>query len=256
MVLPNNIEITPSLEEIQKGTRPKEIQITTYMDGPFGRMENTTVWKTQFDHPWEDFREDIVFSQGWFDTRVSEMPLMPWNVSYSHKVHIGKVGKAMFGVKRYGKFRLYGSRDIYYTGEVVNGRNVRTSLAFVKFQEGGKRKGVLLAEERDVDLWRLSMSVIENREISDIEVEAVTPKNARRLLREKTGASKTIDKARENSLRLRHQLYRLLSDMARGDKARKLLDTQDEGTKVKEWGREAWSAVSDEEVPKLEGSSF
>ena len=253
MVLPKNIEITPTLEEIRKGVRPKEITITTYMDGPFGQMENTTVWRTQFDHKVEMFREDIVFKEGWFDAGVTRVPLMPWNVSYSHKLHIGKVGQAMFGVRRYGKYRLYGSRDIYYTGEKDRGVNIRTRLAFVKFTEGGKRKGVLLGEDRDVDLWKLVMRIIEKRDVSDVEVESVSPKVARGLLSEKTGASKTIDKARENSLRLKFQLYKLMVDMEKGKAARDLFDDVDQETmkQVVAWSAASWESVSTEDVPSV-----
>ena len=253
MVLPKNIEITPSLEEIKKGARPKEIQITTFMDGPFGRMENTTVWKTQFKHKVKDYREDIVFSEGWFDTGVSEMPLMPWNVSYSHKFNIGKVGQAMFGVKRYGKYRLYGSRDIYYTGEMQMGRKVRTALHYVSFKVDGNEDGILLAEEKDVELWKLSMSLIEQRNVTDINVREVTPKAARGLLEEKTGASKAIDKARENSLRLKYQLYRLIVDLARGQAVKRIFQTTDSDTmeQVRRWSKKAWSAVSAEGFPKV-----
>jgi hypothetical protein len=136
---------------------------------------------------------------------------------------------------------------------VVKERNKRTYLIFLKLREDWKRKGVLPSEGRDVKLGKLVMKFIKQREVSEIEIESVTPKAARGLLREKTGAFKTIDNARENSLRFKYQLYRLMVDMEKGDASRTLFVNIDQEIlkQVAEWNSSAWKAVSTEDIPTV-----
>ena len=252
MVLPKNIEITPSLEEIMSGARPEEIQITTYMDGPFGKMENTTVWTTQFDHAVEDFREDILFQEGWFDTGKSVEVLMPWEVSYSHMVNIRKIGKILFNKKRYAKVVLYGSRNIYD----IWGEDRKTPvypgdrLWLFEADDGNK---ILLTEETEGQLWRLMEQLVNQNVLRFVTSEKLTPKLAREKIRgeERLGPTKVIDHARENSLRLRYQLYKLIVDMARGDAVRSIFDDREMKELAKIWTSKVWEALSDEDIPEV-----
>jgi hypothetical protein len=256
MVLPKNIEITPSLEEIRSGARPEEIQITTYMDGPFGKMENTTVWTTQFNHHVEAFREDIIFQEGWFDTGKSTEALMPWEVSYSHMVNIRKIGGILFIKKRYAKVFLYGSRSIYdiwgddgkviYPGDKI--------WYFEAKDEKEEEFQVLLTDESEGQLWRLVEQLFNKNVLKDMTSSRLTAKHASERLRQqgvRLGPSRAIDYARENSLRLKYQLYRLIDVVARGDAARSLFKEREMRELTKIWTPKVWRVLSDENVPEV-----
>ena len=256
MVLPKNIEITPSLEEIRSGARPEEIQITTHMDGPFGKMENSTVWYTQFDHKVEDFREDIIFQEGWFDTGKSTEVLMPWEVSFSHKVNIRKIGGILFKKKRYAKAFMYGSRSIYdIRGKDRGMMYPKDMLWLFKAEAGGEKLQILLTEEDEGQLWKLMEQLVNQKDLRNMTSQELTPKIAReRVLSEvRLGPSKVIDHARENSLRIKYQLYTLLMRMAQGDRIRSIMDGLDSG--LRETARlrtpEVWEAFCGDDVPKL-----
>ena len=256
MVLPKNIEITPSLDMIKSGARPEEIQITTYMDGPFGKMENTTVWITQFDHTVEGFREDIIFKEGWFDTGKSTEVLMPWEVSYSHKVNIRKIGALLFKKKRYAKAFLYGSRSIYDIRSFDRSRLYPKDGVWLFVAENGEQ--ILLAGEDEGKLWRLMEQLINNKELKNITSSHLAPKLARERLRESSpsdlgrlGPSKVIDLARENSLRLKYQLYKLIVDMARGDAVRSIFGDGEMQELAEIWTPKVWKTLSDEDIPSV-----
>ncbi len=253
MVLPKNIEITPSLDMIKSGARPEEIQITTYMDGPFGKMENTTVWATQFDHKVEDFREDIIFQEGWFDTGKSVEVLMPWEVSYSHKVNIRKIGGLLFNKKRYAKAFLYGSRSIYdIWGDNRELVYPKDGLWLFEAKHESEEEQILLIREDEGELWRLMEQLVNNKTLSSMTSKYLSPKQARERIRSKRlGPSKVIDHARENSLRLKYQLYKLIVDMARGDAVRSIFKDREMTELAKSWTRKVWDALSDEDIPKV-----
>ncbi|MHA2153532.1 MAG: hypothetical protein ACXAAQ_16305, partial [Candidatus Thorarchaeota archaeon] len=111
---------------------------------------------------------------------------------------------------------------------------------------------VYFAEEKDGNLWRLTQALGGN-EVGEVRMERLSPKLARVRTDDRAGPSKIIDFARENSLRIKYQLYTFLMRLARGDRVRSIMDGLDSG--LRETARlrtpEVWEVFSGDDVPKL-----
>ncbi|MCK4567418.1 MAG: hypothetical protein KAU48_08920, partial [Candidatus Thorarchaeota archaeon] len=153
MVLPRNVEVDPSIADLKSGKvkRPEAITITTQVSGLFGPMTNTTVWTTQYDHENEDYREDIVFKEGWLITGKKKERVMPWDVARSHIKTISLVGGALFKRKKYTMHRLYGSRNSY----------VDMIYEVAAEDSEGEEHAVLLGSASDASLWRVLIQVVQ-----------------------------------------------------------------------------------------------
>ena len=245
MVLPKNVEVDPSIADLRSGRakRPEKFTITTQVSGLFGPMTNTTVWLTQYDHENKDYREDIIFKEGWLITGKKKERVMPWHVAGSHIKTISLVGGVLFKRKKYTMHRLYGSRNSY-TDQVYEA---------VAKDSDGKEHTVLLENKRDADLWRVLTRVMQNVDLGELEVKEMKVKAARNKHHPAYSLAKTIDFARENSLRLKHNLFRIIDDIVRADMYRahfESLETSDLDT-VKKWTEIVWDTISNTKCPEV-----
>ena len=108
--------------------------------------------------------------------------------------------------------------------------------------DSGKTISLLLADSEDAELWPVVVRLFEDRDITLTGTQELTPKEARNIAYPSLGPSKTVDKARENSVPLKYQLSRLFSDILRGDDARAKVDQLDKGMRatVEKWRSRIW----------------
>ncbi len=245
MVLAKNIEVDPRLSDIKSGKvkRPEEIRISTQVSGLFGPMTNTTVWNTQYDHSDRLFQEDIVFREGWLITGKKKERVMPWHTAMSHIRTITKVGGLLFKTKKYTKHRLYGSRHSH--GSPI--------FEVIAQEPDGKEKWVLVGSEEDAILWHTLTRALQQVELGPPKVTQLQVKIARDKYYPDLSLAKTIDLAREISLRLRFNLYQVIEDIAQGDRlrARFMSFEKDDLDSVKDMTETVWRSFSDVSVPKV-----
>ena len=245
MVLAKNIEVDPSLSDIKSGKvkRLEEIRISTQVSGLFGPMTNTTVWRTQYDHTEMNFREDIVFKEGWLITGKKKERVMPWHTAMSHIRTITKVGGLLFKTKKYTKHRLYGSRDSH--GSPI--------FEVIAQEADGKERWVLLGNEQDATIWHTLTRALQQVEIGPPKVTELKPNVARDKYYPDLSLAKTIDLARELSLRLRFNFYQAIEDIAQGDRLRAhfMSFMKDDLDSIKEMTEIVWRSFSNASVPNV-----
>ncbi len=245
MVLAKKVDINPTMFDIKSGkvTRPKEIRISTEVSGLFGPMTNTTVWNTQYDHQEIKFQEDIVFQEGWLITGTKKERVMPWYIAMSHIRTISKVGGLLFKTKKYTKHRLYGSRDSHSS----------TVYEVVAQEPDGTERWVLLGSEHDAALWHTLTRALQEVDLGPLQVTGLQVRIARDKYYPELSLAKTIDLAREVSLRLRFNLYQVIEDIAQGDRLRarfKSFEGQ-ELQVIKEWTESVWQTFSTTLCPRV-----
>lgn len=245
MVLAKNTVVEPTLSDLKSGkvTRPQEITISTEVSGLFGPMTNTTTWLTQYDHQKWLFREDIVFREGWLITGKKKECVMPWHVAKSHIRTITHVGSILFDRKKYTSHRLYGSR-ISQSSPVFE--------VTAKDSEGKVHTAILGAKD-DAVLWRTLTRVMQKVELGPPEVTEMKAKVAKQKHYPDLSMARVIDLARENSLRLRYNLFRIIEDISRGDAYRQHFESLErtDFNIVKEWTEIVWDDFSDSKCPNV-----
>ena len=206
-----SLEIRPSLQEIEEGRRPGIISTVTMHDGGIGpgkKLVHTVIWRVKRD------TEEIFFESGAYHDGLQALPLMPWHVPESHLKAINRVGRALFGRSRFRRTRLYGKR--------AENRRIRVFL--VTYADGlGEQHSRLFATQEGVDLWKALLAV-EDASVVITDVTAVSPRQASRrlgLIRSETVA---LDRARENDLRVMHELFMLDYAVRQGEDAKRRLE--------------------------------
>jgi hypothetical protein len=245
MVLAKNTVVHPSISDLKSGkvTRPQEITISTEVSGLFGPMTNTTAWLTQYDHEKKQYREDLVFKEGWLITGKKKERIMPWDVAASHIRTITRVGSILFKSKKYTRQRLYGSRGSY--ASPIYEVTAKDST--------GKAHTVILGAESDALLWRTLTRMMQGTDLGIPETVAMNAKEVQQKHHPDLSLAKVIDFARENSLRLRYNLFRIIDDIVRGDRYRQHIESLDEYDveQIKEWTEIVWERFAETECPDV-----
>jgi hypothetical protein len=206
-------------------------------------MTNTTTWLTQYDHENRHYREDLVFKEGWLITGKKKERVMPWDIAASHIRTITHVGSILFKSKKYTGQRLYGSRGSY-----------TSSIYEVTAKDStGKVHTVILGAESDALLWRTLTRMMLGTDLGFPETMPMKAKEAQQKHHPDLSLAKVIDLARENSLRLRYNLFRTIDDIVRGDRYRQHIESLEsyDYEQIKEWTEIVWERFAETECPKV-----
>ncbi|MHA1390575.1 MAG: hypothetical protein ACTSR9_19355 [Candidatus Thorarchaeota archaeon] len=245
MVFAKNTVVDPSVSALKSGkvTRPQKITISTEVSGLFGPMTNTTTWLTQYDHEEYLFREDIVFKEGWLITGKKKERVLPWHLAKSHIRTITQVGGILFKRKKYTGHRLYGSRTSH------------GSSVFEVTAKDSKDKvhTAILGAERDAVLWRTLTRIMQQVDLDLPEIKEMKAKEAKQEHHPELSMAKVIDLARENSLRLKYNLFRIIEDISRADRYRQHFESLEgvDFERVKEWTEIVWETFVDGDCPRI-----